>query len=589
MRSTLSRLLAGGVLALAILVPMGWILRGALLRSDAGEAWEILAGIDVQGLLATSILLALLATGLALLLGLPLALMLNLRRFPGRGWIGSLYFLPLVIPPHIHVIAWTRVIGDRGWLTTWLKEAVGFPLDVRAPLADPATSDFLGHIYLGPAWILACAYFPLITLSVSSGVRALDGEAVEAARLAGGRLRTLTRVVLPLLAPRIMAGAFFVFVLSLGTYPVVSLLDTPVLIQKIFYTFQKVDQQAGALMSVPLVAVAGLAVFMLGLVERRAPTAQGGLRPPRLEARSLGTSFLALLPLILAAGIPLWSLLAEAGPLSFSGDVADNYQSVFDRVRPAFVDSLLFTLLGVLVLVLVSYPLGRTLAWRRAGGLEALSLSALAFPPVVIGVALLLFWADAAAEKVTVGFLTLAAALMALAVTRRRRGGRRALKEALLVFVVLVGAGFLAWAAGLPGLVYREGMILLVLAYLARFLPFTVRLFKNGFRALDPLEVEAARLSGHGVLGTMLRVEWPRMKACVTAGAVMSYVLCFTELAATLMVIPEGRQSVQIRIFNMIHYRAVGEVAALCVMTIILAAAPVVLFALLSRRKVDVL
>jgi ABC-type Fe3+ transport system permease subunit len=55
------------------------------------------------------------------------------------------------------------------------------------------------------------------------------------------------------------------------------------------------------------------------------------------------------------------------------------------------------------------------------------------------------------------------------------------------------------------------------------------------------------------------------------------------------MVLPQGRQSVQIRIFNMIHYRAVGEVAALCVIVIVLAALPVVLFAILGRRKVDVL
>ena len=71
--------------------------------------------------------------------------------------------------------------------------------------------------------------------------------------------------------------------------------------------------------------------------------------------------------------------------------------------------------------------------------------------------------------------------------------------------------------------------------------------------------------------------------------AVIAYVLCFTELAATLMVIPEGSQSVQIRIFNMIHYRAVGEVAALCVLVIVLAALPVVLLAILGRKKVDVL
>jgi iron(III) transport system permease protein len=81
----------------------------------------------------------------------------------------------------------------------------------------------------------------------------------------------------------------------------------------------------------------------------------------------------------------------------------------------------------------------------------------------------------------------------------------------------------------------------------------------------------------------------PRMGGVIGAAAVVGYVLCFTELAATLMVLPPGWQSVQIRIFNMIHYRSIGEVAALCVIVILLAALPVVALALLSRKKVEIL
>jgi iron(III) transport system permease protein len=116
-----------------------------------------------------------------------------------------------------------------------------------------------------------------------------------------------------------------------------------------------------------------------------------------------------------------------------------------------------------------------------------------------------------------------------------------------------------------------------------------VRLFKNGFQALDPDEENAARLCGHGWLARTLFVELPRMGGVLVAAGVVAYVLCFTELAATLMVIPEGSQSVQIRVFNMIHYRAVGEVAALCVLVTLLAALPVIFLALIGRKRVDVL
>ena len=589
MSQTGARLVSGIVFGLVILLPMVWVIWLGVDGASAGEISGIWTRTDVQGLLANSIFLALLTTIFALALGLPLAVLLNLRTFPGRSWIGLLYFLPLVIPPHIHAIAWTRVIGDRGWLTRWLADAASLELDVRAPLGDPATSELWGHIYPGPAWIMGCAFFPLVTLAVSAGVRALDPEAIRAARLAGGARRTLLRVVLPQVAPRILAGASFVFVLALSTYPVVSLLDTPALIQKVFFTFSRVNQEAGALLSLPLVAVAALAVIVLGVAEARAPRRQTGIEDHARVQAGWGTTILAVAPLALAGGVPLVSLIREAGPLSFFGDGMDNYQSVFDRVSVAFQDSLEFSLMGVAALLLLSYPLGRLLARHRAPGLEAVGFSCLAFPPVVVGVALLLFWSRASSGDFPASFLITAVLVLAAYAVGVRGSPARLGGTALLVLASLLLGGYLLHRLKVPAKIYRGGAALLVLAYLARFLPFTVRLFRNGFLALDPDEDAAARLAGHGWLRRTLVVELPRMGGVLVGTAVMAYVLCFTELAATLMVIPEGSQSVQIRIFNMIHYRAVGEVAALCVLVILLAALPVVLLALLGRKKVDVL
>jgi len=589
MSRIISRLLPGLVFGAVILVPVAWILWLGFAGEAPEETMRAWKSTDLQGLLANSIFLALATTFVALLFGVPLALLLNLRTFPGRTWIGLLYFLPLVIPPHIHAIAWTRVIGDRGWLTLWLTDAIGIGFDVRAPLADPAISDLLGHVYLGPAWIMGCAFFPLVTMAVSAGIRSLDPEAIRAARLVAGPRRTIVGVVLPQVAPRVFAGAAFVFVLALSTYPVVSLLDTPTLIQKIFFTFSRVNQEAGALLSLPLVAIAGLAVVVLGVAESRAPRRQTGIATPAREAHGVGTSVLAALPLALAAGVPLVSLLVEAGPISFGGEGMDNYQSVFDRVRDAFSDSLRFTLLGVAALLLVSYPLGRVLARHRAPMVEALGFACLAFPPVVTGVALLLFWSESWSDGIPGIFFLSVALVLALLATGLRGSPVKLLWVSIVLFVGLSGLGILLHQLGLRAAVLAGGPTLLVLAYLARFLPFTVRLFKHGFLALNPDEDHAARLCGHGWLRRTIAVEVPRMGGVLVGVAVMAYVLCFTELAATLMVIPEGSQSVQIRVFNMIHYRAIGEVAALSVLVILLASLPVVLLALFGKRRVDIL
>jgi len=298
---------------------------------------------------------------------------------------------------------------------------------------------------------------------------------------------------------------------------------------------------------------------------------------------------LALLPLLLAAGVPLVSLLLEAGPIKFSGPGVDNYQSVYDRVHVALADSLEFSGLGVLLLLLCSYPLGRFFARSGRRGLEMLGVATLALPPVVVGVALLVFWSRASAGEVTLPFLLGVAVVAGLfSVPRSARPVRMLFKGGLLAAFFLL-AFYLASLAGLPARIYANGVVLLELAYLGRFLPITVRLFRNAFLALDPREEEAARVLGHGPLRRFWRVELPHLWGVVAAAGVTAYVLCFTELPATLMVVPAGRQSVQIRIFNMIHYRSIGEVAALSVMVIFLAALPVVLLALLGRKRVEVL
>ena len=578
-------ILFGGIL----LLPMAWLLLQGGDQAFRDRIGEVLGTGSLAVLLSNSVILALLTAVVAVLLGLPLALLLNRREFPGRRLVGLLYVLPLMIPPQIHTIAWTRVIGDQGWLTAFMQGAFGTALDVRAPLASPESGSLLAHIYPGPAWIMATAYFPLVTLSVAAGVRALDPEALDAARLLGGRRRALWDVVLPQLGPRVIAGAAFVFLLALSTYPVVSLLDTPVLVQKVFFTFSQVDQAAGAALALPLVGVALLAVGVLGLAEARSPVHRAGDRQPERVPAGIGSTLLAALPLLLAAGIPLVSLLIVAGPPRFGDGPPDNYQSVFQRVDQAFVDSLLFTGLGTAALLLLSWPVGRVLARQRGSLAEGLANGCLAFPPVVIGVAVALFWSALAGGRIPTSFLIAGAAIVALISGWSRRGLGVAARQIVLAFVGLVAAGTLLGVVGMPRGVVMLGVPLVVLAYLARFLPFTARLFRNGFLALDPAEEDAARLAGHGPMSRWYHVVMPRMGGVIGAAAVVGYVLCFTELAATLMVLPPGWQSVQIRIFNMIHYRSVGEVAALCVIVILLAALPVVVLALLSRRKVEIL
>ena len=576
------------LLALYSLLVFGPVAYGLtrLLDPDAREAVSsLLDQMDLPALLANSLFLALLTTLFAIALGLPIALVLGTRRFPGRSFLTLLLLVPILIPPHIHTIAWARVIGDRGWLTGLLKEWTGWAPNIRAALGDPATDPLLGHLYPGPAWVMACAYFPLITLPVLAGIRGMSQSGMEAARLLGHR-QVIRRIVLPQIGNRLLSGATFVFILALSTYPVVSLLDTPTLIQKVFFALnQSLGQQVAALtLGLPLVLAAGLAVFGLCALESH----QASGTQTRLLQPMRGSCLWGLVPLgllILAMGVSLGSLILEAGPLRLTGGAPDNYQMVFDRVREAFFHSLLICTVAVGALLVLGVAVGRALAGRRSLKTEGMSLSLLGFPPEIIGLALLAFATQASRNLIPQWFFVTWAVLVAtpLLISARHRPKDIVLGAGLCGGMLLLF--FLLTRTEIFATIQQRGITLVVLAYLCRFLPMLGRLFRNGFERLDPDEASAARLLGRGSWSRFVRLELPQTRFTVLTAFVLAWVLCWTELPATLVTLRPGWQTVQMRIFNMVHYQSIGEVSALCVLSILAALVPVVLLLLIVDRK----
>jgi iron(III) transport system permease protein len=492
----------------------------------SGSAAGMLLDAHVHELLLNSLLLAALTTAFAFLLGAPLAALLAFREFRGRGLLTMIAVVPLLVPQHIQAIGWMRMLGRQGVITAWLAER-GVAFDVRAP--------FLGVLYPGPAWMLACAFFPLITFSLLAGFRSLDRGALEAARQVAGPRAAFFRIAAPQAAPSILAGAFLVFVLAVCAYPVPSLLDTPVLIQRVFFTFSQRDQVEGALLALPLVVTSLVLMLLVRDADRLfPPVSQAAERGVRARGGA-GWAALAAVPVLLAAATPIWGLVAKiVEDRQLRPGTPSPFLTVFDRVRPAFGHSLLFTGLGVAALLAAAWPVAHRLARRPSPVLENLLFATLALPPLVLGVGVVLAWKN---------------------------------------------------VARVPGLkLVYEGVALVVLAYVGRFLPVVVRVLRNGFGAIDPDAENAARLLGHGGASRALRILLPLQLPAIGAAALLAYVLCLTELDATIVTYPPGWETVQVRIFNMVHYFRDEEVAALCLLAIFLALVPVAVFVLLRPR-----
>ncbi|GBD95918.1 molybdenum transport system permease protein ModB [bacterium BMS3Abin06] len=79
---------------------------------------------------------------------------------------------------------------------------------------------------------------------------------------------------------------------------------------------------------------------------------------------------------------------------------------------------------------------------------------------------------------------------------------------------------------------------------------------------------EAAFLTTGNWSKVMYRIIIPLTKHSLIAGFFIVFILSIGEIGTTLLVIPPGRETVPIKIYNLMHYGADQMVAALCLILI---------------------
>lgn len=168
-----------------LLVPPAWSLR----------TWSYLLDPATRALpaLATSVVVALLVTVLALVGGVPAALALGRYRFQGRAWVEALVFAPLLVPP--------------------LSVALGLQVVfIRLGLADTLGGVVVAHVLFALPYVV-------VLLANSTAVRDERWEA-QARSLGAGAWQAFWHVTLPLLRPSLAVAALLAFLVSWSQYGV---------------------------------------------------------------------------------------------------------------------------------------------------------------------------------------------------------------------------------------------------------------------------------------------------------------------------------------------------------------------------------
>ena len=204
------------VMASLFLAPLAIILAYSLLTRGVygginlpwtSETYQRLADPIYLGILWRSIWIAALATAFCLVLGFPLALFIS-RAGNRKNLYLSLVILPFWTSFLIRTYAWMFLLRDTGLVNTLLQK-IGL-IHNPLPLLYNNGAVVLGLVY---------GYLPFMVLPLYATLERLDRNLLEAAADLGARpWSSLTRIVIPLCAPGIRAGAILVFIPCLGAY-----------------------------------------------------------------------------------------------------------------------------------------------------------------------------------------------------------------------------------------------------------------------------------------------------------------------------------------------------------------------------------
>ena len=153
-----------------------------------------------------SILYALIATIITLLISYPLAYFMTKTKISTQGTLMLLVMLPMWMNLLIRTYSLSNILERNGLINTFL-ESIGLE---KVQLINTPGAVILGMVY---------NFIPYMILPIYSALSKLDNRLLEASSdLGGNGFTTLRRVIIPLSMPGVISGITMVFVPSVSTF-----------------------------------------------------------------------------------------------------------------------------------------------------------------------------------------------------------------------------------------------------------------------------------------------------------------------------------------------------------------------------------
>jgi iron(III) transport system permease protein len=514
-------------IALGIALPILVVLSSIFIPQP--ELWSHLAATVLPRYLANSFWLSLGVSLGASVLGISTAWLVSMCQFPGRRFFEWGLLLPLAAPAYLLAYIYTDWLEYFGPVQRTLRQWGGWS-SVNDYWFPPVRS-------LGGAIVLfSLVLYPYIYLITKVAFAEQGSKTLEASRSLGRTpWQSFFAVALPLARPAWMAGLALVLMETLNDFGTVQFFGVETFTTGIYRTWFGLGERLGATQLAAVLLLGILSLLLLELWGRWQSQYYHTDRPQSFAPYRLQP--LQSLLAIVTCGLPIVLGLVVPGILLVLLTVENWDRSVNAQFWDLIGNSLVLALLTGLFAVILGLILGygvRLNPQRLVRGSVRLVGMGYAIPGAVIAVGLLLpvSWLDRSLELLQQG---------------------------------VQNPFFLSGTA-----------IVLVVAYLVRFLAVALGAIESSLARISPNLDQAARSLGLSPLKTLLRVHVPLLRGGLLTAMMLVFVDVMKELPATIVLRPFNFDTLAVRVYQYASDERLAEAAAPSLTILLVGLLPVI-------------
>ncbi|GIP34164.1 iron ABC transporter permease [Paenibacillus sp. J2TS4] len=452
-----------------------------------------------------------LATLFAILIGVPLAYITTRYNIKFKGLINIMVIMSLLSPPFIGAYSWILMLGNNGFITRFLHD-IGIPMK----------SIYGWH---GIVFAFTLHYYPHIYLYVSGALKTIDTSLEEAAESLGmPGWKRLLNVTFPLIFPTLSTGALMVFMASFADFGTPMLLGQgfkvlPILAYEQFISEMGGNPAMASTLSVVLIMCSTSILFLQRYLVSRKNYSMTGMRTPKVKSLppflKWGLTALVFIPatisIIPQVTVVVTSFIKTKGPVFHPGFSLDSYKEILFRVPKAIMNTYTYSSISIIIMIAMGMMVAYLLVRRKSkitAMLDSLLMVPYVMPGTVLGISLII-------------------------------------------------------AFNKPPLILTGTWIILVISYVIRKLPYTIRSSTAILQQLDKSVEEASISLGVPPAKTFFKTTARLMAPGVLSGAILSWVTTINELSSTIVLYYGATATITVTIYSEVFTSNYGTGAAL--------------------------